>query len=174
MWDFILALLIGAAIPLVTLWLQSKEKRKYFELERREKMKLVAIEKRMEAHQQAIKHMELMRTIIHKPEDDKEKVKIITDANQFWLDYCLYLEKQTRSKFKEAIWIVSSYSFWLENYRDMEPGKKKDEEKEYFMARWDDFHKLFEIIQKEVELEPIKPEEDKTPEGELIKKPLTK
>ena len=32
------------------------------------------------------------------------------------------------------------------------------------------FHKLFEIIQREVKLKPIKPIEDKTPEGEEIKK----
>jgi hypothetical protein len=42
------------------------------------------------------------------------------------------------------------------------------------MSKWDDFHKLFEIIQKEVELEPIKPLEDFTPEGESIKKVIEK
>lgn len=50
----------------------------------------------------------------------------------------------------------------------MQPGKKKDEHRRFYMSCWDDFHKLFEIIQREVELESIKPEEDKTPEGEQI------
>lgn len=36
------------------------------------------------------------------------------------------------------------------------------------------FHKLFKIIQREVELEPIKPIEDFTPEGEQIKKEIEK
>ncbi|MBK7377858.1 MAG: hypothetical protein IPJ03_02450 [Ignavibacteriales bacterium] len=65
---------------------------------------------------------------------------------------------------------MSFYKLWVDNYRDMDKGEKKEEEKKYFMQRWDDFHKLFEIIQKEVELEPIKYTEDKTPEGEEIKK----
>ena len=169
MWDYILVLLIGAAIPLITLWFQSREKRKYFELERKEKFKLVAIEKRLEAHQQAISQWEILQSVIHKP-DGEEKSKIISGVRGFWLNNCLYLEKETREKLKEAIWIVSSYKMWLEMYKEMDPGKEKEDHKKFFLGCWNDFHKLFEIIQKEVELEPIKPEEDKTPEGEDINK----
>ena len=169
MWDYILAVLIGAAIPLITLWFQSKEKRKYFELERKEKFKLVAIEKRLEAHQQAIKQWEILQSVIHKP-DEEEKSIIISGVRDFWLNSCLYLEKETREKLNEAIWIVSSYKMWLEMYKEMEPGKEKEDHKKFFLGCWDDFHKLFEIIQKEVVLEPIKPEVDKTPEGEKIER----
>ena len=97
MWDYILAVLIGAAIPLITLWFQSKEKRKYFELERKEKFKLVAIERRLEAHQQAIKQWEILQSVIHKP-DEEEKSIIISGVRDFWLNSCLYLEKETREK----------------------------------------------------------------------------
>lgn len=76
MWNFILAILIGAAIPLITLWLQSKEKRKYFELERKEKFKLVAIDKRIEAHQQALKQWSILQSVIHK-KDGEEKQKLL-------------------------------------------------------------------------------------------------
>jgi len=54
--------------------------------------------------------------------------------------------------------------------KEMEDGSEKEKHKKFYMSQWNEFHKLFEIIQKEVELEPIKPEEDKTPEGEEIKK----
>lgn len=47
---------------------------------------------------------------------------------------------------------------------------KKQDHIKFYRRYWNDFLKLFEIIQKEVELEPIKPEEDKTPEGDEIKK----
>ena len=168
MWGCIVTLLIGAAIPLVTLWLQSKEKRKYFELERKEKLKMVAIEKRLEVHQKTLKQWEIMRSVIHSP-DSVEKSKIVSGVNEFWLNNCLYMEKDTRKKFKEAIWIVSSYKMWLDMYKSMEEGKEKQEHQKFYLACWDNFHKLFEIIQKEVELEPIKPEEEDTPEGD--KKP---
>lgn len=169
MWDIIIALIIGAAIPIITQRIQSKEKKQYFDLERKEKLKLVAIEKRLEAHQQALKQWSILQSVIHK-KDSEEKTKIISGVRDFWMSNSLYLEKETRKKFKEAIWIVSSYSMWLELYKEMDPGKEKDDHKKFFLGCWDDFHKLFEIIQQEVELEPIKPIEDKTPEGEEIKK----
>lgn len=174
MWDYILAGLIGAAIPLITLWLQSKEKRKYFELERKEKLKLVAIDKRLEAHQLAFKQWFDLKSVIHSPDGDPHKIEVLNSARDFWCSNSLYLEKQTRAKFQEAFGIVSNYKMWLDLWRGMEPGKEKEEHYEFYMAQWNDFHKLFEIIQKEVELEPIKPEEDKTPEGEDIKKETKK
>jgi hypothetical protein len=102
MWDYIVAGLIGAAIPLITLWLQSKEKRKYFELERKEKLKLVAIDKRLEAHQQALKQRYDKKSDIHASDDDLQKAKVLKAARDFWYSQSLYLEKQTRSKFQEA------------------------------------------------------------------------
>ena len=174
MWDYILVLLTGAAIPLITLWFQNREKRKYFELERKEKLKLVAIEKRLEVHQQALKHWLDLYSVIHKPDNDENKMANLEAARLFWYSNSLYLERQTRIKFQEAIWIVSFYGMWLEMFKEMNLGKEKDEHKKFFMSKWDDFHKLFEIIQKEVELEPIKPLEDFTPEGESIKKVIEK
>lgn len=174
MWDYLIAILIGAAIPLITLWLRSKEKRKYFELERKEKLKLVAIDRRLEAHQQALKHWYDLKSVIHTSDDDEHKRKVLEAARDFWYSNSLYLEKQTRAKFQEAFWIVSTYKLWLEMRRDIQSQKEKDEHIQFYMGYWNEFHKLFEIIQKEVELEPIKSEDDKTPEGDLIKKEIGK
>lgn len=173
MWNYLITLLIGAAIPLITIWLQSREKRKYFELERKEKMKMVLIEKRLETHQQAIKQWDILKSVIHKP-DNEEKIKIINGVREFWLNNCLYLEKQTRKKFNEAIYIVSLYFEWLIIGREMPHGKAKEDHTNFYLKSWEEFHKLFEIIQIEVELEPIKPIVDFTPEGEPIKKEIEK
>jgi hypothetical protein len=78
MWGYVITLIIGAAIPLITIWFQSKEKEKYFELERKEKFKLVAIEKRLEAHQKAFLLWAKMIEFVHKP--DERKIKILIDA----------------------------------------------------------------------------------------------
>lgn len=169
--------LIGVIIgSIITVYIFRKERQDKFNLsaqERKDKYRLIAIEKRLEAHQKALKQWEILQSVIHSP-DNKNKSDIISNVREFWLNNCLYLEKITREKFKEAIWIVSSYTMWLEMYRDMDPGKEKDDHKKFYMGCWEDFHKLFETIQKEVELEPIKPEEDKTPEGETIKKEIKK
>ena len=168
----LIGVVLGSIITYLIFRTERKDKLILAEKDRRDKFRLVSIDKRLEAHQKALRHWELMRTVIHKPDEDLEKVKIINEANIFWLDNSLYLEKETRSKFKEAIWILSWYRLWVDNYRDMDKGEKKEEEKKYFIQRWDDFHKLFEVIQQEVELEPIKPIEDKTFDGEEIKKEI--
>lgn len=170
----LIGVVLGSIITYFIFRAERKDKLSLAEKDRRDKFRLVSIDKRLEAHQQALKYWELLRSVIHKSDDDEEKFKIIDESNKFWLDNSLYLERETRSKFKEAIWIVSYYKLWVDNYRDMDKGEKKEEEKKYFMQRWDDFHKLFEVIQKEVELEPIKAIEDNTPEGELIKKETKK
>lgn len=170
MWGYILTLLIGVAIPLIVFWLQDKQKEKYFELERKEKFKMVAIEKRLEAHQQALKLWDDLRSFIHSPDSDPDKMFVLTTARNFWYSNSLFLEKDSREQFEKAFWIVSNYRLWLENWKLTQPGKEKDEARDFYQARWEEFHKTPEIIQKEVELEPIKPREDKTPEGEEIKK----
>ena len=170
MWDYIILILIGAAIPLITLWFQSKEKRKYFELERKEKFKMVAIEKRLATHQEAIKHWALLKSVIHSADESENKLLVIKNAREFWLHNCIYMEKETRKEFSTGINIVSYYKLWLEHGKDLPVGKEKKESSKYFMKKWEEFHRLFEIIQEEVELEPIKPTDDVTPEGEEIKK----
>ena len=170
MWDIIIALVIGAAIPIITQYFQSKEKEKYFELERKEKFKLVAIEKRIEAHQIALKQWYDLKSVIHSSDNDPHKMEVLKSAKDFWYSHSLYLEKQNRTKLQDAFWIVSNYRLWLEMRREMDTQQEKEDHKKFYLGCWDDFHKLFEIIQKEVELEPIKYIEDKTPEGEEIKK----
>ena len=117
MWDIIIALVIGAAIPIITQYVQSKEKEKYFDLERKEKLKLVAIEKRLEAHQQALQHWYNLKTVIHAKDDDSKKIEVLNSARNFWFSNSLYLEKQTRAKLQDAFWIVSNYRLWLEMRR---------------------------------------------------------
>ena len=165
MWEYIIALIIGAAIPLITIWFQSREKQKYFELERKEKFKMVEIEKRLAAHQEAIKQWNYLQSIIHSDYND-HKTKIINNAREYWLNNCLYLEKRTRKKFAQGINIVSNYRLMLDVNKTLEDKKQKKENSKEYLKQWEEFHRLFETIQEDVELEPIKLEGNKTPEGE--------
>ena len=165
MLGYLITLLIGVAIPLIIFWLQDRQKRKYFELERKEKFKIVAIEKRLEAHQQALKLWDELRTVIHKSDNDPQKMEIINTTRDFWYSNSLYLERETRESLQKAFW-----KLWLDNWKALEPGEEKNKEYKFFNEQWEYFHSIPEIIQQEVELEPIKPTEDKTPEGEEIKK----
>jgi len=167
MWDYILVALIGAAIPLITLWLQSKEKRKYFELERKEKLKLVAIYRRLNAHQEAFIQWDKLVGVIHKPLGER-KVRILQDARDFWIQNSLFLERDTRKRFSELISIVSLYKDNLDAYKTEIDPSQKSKLKIDFQTDWEKVMEFPEILQREVELEAIRPAIDTTPEGEKI------
>ncbi len=82
--------------------------------DRKDKYRLIAIEKRLEAHQRAfILWFELLN-VIHKPDGTTEKTDVINRANDFWVNNALYLEKNTRHDFREAANIVAFYKQDLE------------------------------------------------------------
>lgn len=153
MWDYLIAILVGAAIPLISMRFQSKEKRRYFELESKDKLKMVAIERRLESHQQAYAMWYRLIWVIHASK--QERAKVITEARNFWTNNWLYLEKNTRKEFDIIIKLVDGYSDKLEmGKRSTDPLQKEKISKE-FMGDWERIFELPKLIQKEVELEPI-------------------
>ncbi len=151
---YIIAFVVGAAVPIFINWLERKDKRKQFELERKDKYKLVAVEKRLEAHQKALRIWSELIEVIHNRSGDR-KNRIIKDAKDFWFNNSIYLETETRKKFTEVIGIVSGYSDMTEAYRSTNDPKEKARLKKEIEKNWNELFKLSSIIQKEVELEPI-------------------
>ena len=135
-----------------------------FKLERKDKFRMVAIEKRLATHQVALKLWDDLLHVIHL--DDEEKIKILNDARKFWFNNSLYLEKETRSRFWEAIEIVHNYKNKLEIYREEKDKNERELKKKDYMADWEKLWYLYDFIQKEVELEPIKLKVNIGPEGE--------
>ena len=167
MWNYIITFLIGAAVPVFISWLQRRDERKKFKLERKDKYKLVAIEKRLEAHQQAFYKSNKLRLVIHES-NWKKKNDVLSDAWEFWNSNCLYLEKGTRENFYKIISLVSDYHDYLENWKLSKPGPDKENANKLMMKAWDDIHELPKIIMREVELEPISIKEEKDATGENI------
>ena len=102
MWESVLLVLAGGAIPTFNSWLKRRDDRKKLELERKDKYKLVAIDKRLEAQQKAFICWTQLILIIHEKELEK-KDKVIQEAHTFWNGNCLYLEKATRKGLLEII-----------------------------------------------------------------------
>ena len=94
-----------------------------FKLERKDKFRMVAIEKRLATHQEAFKLWDKLLHVIHL--NDEEKIKTLNDAREFWFNNSLYLEKETRKRFLEAIGIVEFYKDKLEIYREEKDKKLK-------------------------------------------------
>ena len=154
MYDYILTFLIGAAVPITINSLQRLDERKKFELERKDKYKLIAIEKRLEAHQQAYFLWDKLIHIIHE-KDFEKKNNIISEAREFWFQNNLYLEPKTRNDFNETIFRVSMHSFYLQANKDAFQGEDKTKTAKEVKDNWDFILELGSTIQKDVQLEPI-------------------
>ncbi|MDP2302502.1 MAG: hypothetical protein Q8N03_08770 [Ignavibacteria bacterium] len=153
-WDYILTFLVGATVPVFISWLQRKDERKKFELERKDKYKLVAIEKRLEAHQQAYFHWEKLISVIHEKDQEKRN-SLINNAREFWFSNCLYLEKTTRQEFLVGINRVSDYQTLLAIWKSLPASEEKNHQHQILLNDWESTFKLGDIIQQDVELEPI-------------------
>ncbi len=164
MWDYILAFLVGAAIPTFNNWLQRKDERKKFELGRKDKYKLVAIERRLDAHQQAYKHWNKLVEIIHEKDEDKRNI-IIGAARKFFFDNSLFLEKKTRKGFIVTVNQVKNYPIALNMWQVLPQGSEKKEAHKALIREWESIYNFENILQEDIELEPIITEKKQTPEG---------
>ncbi len=160
---YIIAFVVGAAVPIFINWLEIREKRKQFELERKDKYKLVAIEKRLEAHQQAYNQtMQFMKAMDYR---DKKKVQdVFKNGQDFFSKNSLYLGEKVREKFSESLGFLNAYCPRWDYLNEFKMEDRTNELKKYHKES----EKIFELarlIQTEVELEPIDMVIDKNAES---------
>ena len=156
----LIGVLIGSIITIIIFRIERRDRLKLSSQERKDKFKLVAIEKRLEAHQQALKYWDKLRSVIHGKEEDSNRIKTINEVADFWFSNCLYMEKQTRNKFYDVIFLVSNYPLFLQAWHDAQ-GPDKEKENKYLKEKWNEVMSLPNIIMSEVELEPISIVDDK-------------
>ncbi len=163
----LIGVIIGSIITIIIFRIERKDRLKLSSQERKDKFKLVAIERRLEAHQQALKHWGALKSIIYE-KDNEKRSRVIGDAANFWYENCLYLEKETRENFYKVIFLVSSYSDFLESWKYASKGPEKEKAHNDLTKTWDEIHALSSIIMREVELEPISIKEEKDATGENV------
>jgi hypothetical protein len=153
MWDYIIAVLIGAAIPLIIQKIQSSEKSKFFELERKDKFRMAAVDKRLEAHQKAyafcLHSLEVMFS-----SSEEEIQNVFEEGRKLMENHSLYLENGTREKMVEALGFLRAYCPKAKYISEFDPSERKNEIERFHKESQKVFD-LATIIQKEVELEPI-------------------
>lgn len=142
--------------------IEKKQNQVLFELERKDKFRLVAVEKRLDAHQQALSHWYKLKKIYHK-RNSNQKDEVLMLAKDFWINNSIYLGDETRKRFIEFIDILGL------NIDEVIPGTKlsEQERQEYINIKkenWNKLNELHTVIFSEVALEPIKLyEKDKVP-----------
>jgi len=109
----------------------------------RNQLRLAALDKRLEVHQQAYSLLsELSSSIMN-----KKDVRIIAQkCGDWWWEHCLYLDAEARG----AFW--SAFRLAPENYYELTREEKNKTR--------NDLHKAFSLLEKAVELPPINIELD--------------
>lgn len=148
----LLGIFVGAFITLFIQWYDQKVK-----------FRLVAIEKRLQAHQEAFALWYKLIWVIHSPSEDR--IKVISEARDFWLNNGLYLEKKTRKEFDIIIKLVDGYSDKLQFAKITSDTKEKEIIRQDYLGDWNRIFQLPKLIQSEVELEPIVPDLKISAEG---------
>lgn len=133
-WSLI-GVLIGSGITFLVSNLNRKQQEKLFGLERKDKFRIVAIEKRLEAHQLALFHWFRMRDVIHE-KNEINRNTILNEAQMFWNTHSLYLEKQTRERFSEIIFIITFYQDKLLTYRNATSKEEKESLQKEIKSDW--------------------------------------
>lgn len=85
------------------------------EAERTNQFRLAALEKRLEAHQEAYS---LWRKLLANMNDNDKIVPLVITCQDWWDDHCLYLEPVAREAFLKAFHAASDHSQFLSVHAD--------------------------------------------------------
>lgn len=151
--ETIIGVIIGALSgAFITLYTQR--------IERKDKFRMAAIEKRLEAHQKAYAQCDAIYQILD--ERDKDVIgDVISDMRKLLTNYSLYLEKGTRKKFVEVRGALMAFRQRCDDIDNITHPEKRDLAFKWYTIIIKKLEELSFLIQKEVELEPIAINNDK-------------
>ena len=165
-WEYLLTFLIGAAIPIIGILIQRRDKNKLFEIERKDKFKLAALDKRLEAHQKAYALCSKMLEVMDS-QDEAEVKNIISDARTLLANYSLYLGENTRNKMAKAIGFFNAYCPREKFISKFDSHENKIKAMDTFLNESERIFELAKVIQEEVALEPISLKYEQKPKAKV-------
>ena len=84
-------------------------------------LRVAALDRRLEAHQQAFT---LWRRLLHKVHDE-EIGKIVLECQEWWVKNCLYLDAESRPAFRDAYDAAFLHRDLVDGYRGIPEGSEK-------------------------------------------------
>ncbi len=152
----LLGVIIGASIPSVfQIWTGM--------LNRKNQLRLAAIDKRLEVHQKAYSLWTGLRSKAHKSEEIWEYVM---ECQKWWDDNCLYLAPKARKAFKHAYMCASNHKDFLDERKFIVENAPNDKQRlaeinDLIQKNWNDISIAGQAIVEGVELPTIGEEEFK-------------
>ena len=132
-------------------WISARSSRK----DRKHQLAMAALDKRLNAHQQAIT---IWISIYHNLFNQKELYQIVVDAQNWYYQNCLYLNGVARNDFWNCLMAAPHYAGLVQNYQEAtrQRGGIPDETTEKMMNEsWHIIEKPGYSIPADVELPPF-------------------
>lgn len=122
-------------------------------VDREDKFKLVALEKRLDKHQEAFSHWFDLVEVVH--DEGDRNMKEIKRSREFWKNNCLYLDQESSSAFNQCIFDVGMYRMYLEESRT---AKHEDREISFDINEiWTNIQSVGKVLAKGVGLPHLEP-----------------
>ena len=148
----LVAFISGVIIPITISIIQRRNDLYKQHLERLDKYKLVAIEKRLEVAQKAFSYWLTLKPIIHNRYAENRQ-QIINEAKQFWNNNCLYLNKNSRLLFWRIICDTSEYPDLDDAIRNAFSETDKNNARKNKLDAWDRIYSFPDVLAEEMDLE---------------------
>jgi len=121
-------------------------------LERKDKFRLAALDRRLETHQEAYALARKMFQTLHS--NSEEKHEIIKKVDDFLDRQCLFLTNETRQSFREAFFDYSIFQVYLARLKN----EKSEETKKDLFAAFGRISGLPNKIEKGIDIEAMSTE----------------
>ena len=109
---------------------------------RRHQLRLAALDKRLEAHQEAYS---LWRELIHTAHDKSKVFEVVLKCQEWWEKNCLYLDATVREAFYKAYIAANTHKDFVDSHSNAD----------LVRDNWAVIKRAGEVIVKAVELPPI-------------------
>ena len=108
-------------------------------------LSLAALEKRMQAHQEAYELWWRLRRAAHK--DLEKATAVVVEAQEWWVKHCIFLDAASR----EAFWVATNCAF---QHKDLVASK----DFKLIQQNWDRIEIVGQLLVKGVDLPPVEPD----------------
>jgi hypothetical protein len=113
----LLVAFVGIIGTLAGIFITTIVQNKNYELDRHNQMRLAALDKRLQAHQEAYSLWHKLFSHLH---DDQSIRDVVMECQSWWIDNCLYLEPNARSAFQRAYFKAMGYNALYNAHSDAE------------------------------------------------------
>ena len=95
-----LGTILGVVLTLVYQWFT-------FSLQRKDRFRLAALDKRLEKHQEAFTLWRQLFSLVH---NEKGRTDKVLECQDWWFKNCLYLDPKARTAFRDAFQLAWEYN----------------------------------------------------------------